>query len=79
MAADLPIEEDFLDPAFGKKYIGYPAVALVCLALVLWPISLQHAVGVVLMAAGYAIVGVGFLTTVLYHRRFHNERTRNHT
>lgn len=64
------IEEDFLDRRFGIKYIGYPTVGLVILAVVMWPVSVRHALSIAMMALGYVSVGIGFLLTVLYYRRF---------
>ncbi len=66
----LPTEERFLDPQFGRKYIGYPAISLVVLGMVMLPVSEQSALGVFMMAIGYVVVGIGFLTTLLYRRRF---------
>jgi hypothetical protein len=63
------LDDDVLDPAVGVKYIGYPGVALVVLALVLAPLSAQHALGALLMAFGYVVTGIGFAVTLVYHRR----------
>lgn len=65
----LGIEEDFLDPRFGIKYIGYPTLGLLALAVLLSPFSRQHALGVLVMAFGYITMGVGFVATVLYSRQ----------
>lgn len=73
--ADLPqVEIDFLDPRFGVRFIGYPALGLVVLALVLAPYDGTSALGVLMMAVGYLLCGVGFVVTLLWFRWSHDER-----
>ena len=67
---DISVGEEFLDPSFGVRFIGYPAVALVLFAVALAPVSRVHALGALLMAFGYLSMGIGFVATVLYYRRF---------
>jgi hypothetical protein len=65
---ELTVEESFLDPRFGVKYIGYPTVGLFLLAVVLLPFARVKALGVLMMALGYVVMGVGFIATVLFIR-----------
>lgn len=74
LAMEIGIEgEEFLSPSFGVRYIGYPAVALVLLAVALSPFSRLHAVGALVMAFGYLSMGVGFVATVVYYRRLSHD------
>lgn len=66
---DFTVGEEFLEPSFGVRYIGYPAAALVLLAVVLAPVSRGHALAALTMAFGYLSMGVGFAVTVYYYRR----------
>jgi hypothetical protein len=61
--------DELLTPSFGVRFIGYPAMALVLLAVVLSPFSRLHALGALVMAFGYLSMGVGFVVTVVYYRR----------
>jgi hypothetical protein len=62
-------DETLLEPDVGLKYIGYPGAALVAVALLIAPLSVQHALGALLMAVGYVVTGIGFAVTLVYHRR----------
>lgn len=62
------IEEDFLDPKFGLKYIGYPALGLVVLSVVVSFFSVVRALGILVMSIGYLVSGIGFLLTVFAYR-----------
>jgi len=64
--------EELLTPEFGVRFIGYPAVALVLLAVALSPFSRLAAVGALVMAFGYLSMGVGFVATVVYYRRLNH-------
>jgi len=67
---ELGIEsEEILTPSFGVRFIGYPAMALVLLAVVLAPLSRLSALGALVLALGYLSMGVGFVATVVYYRR----------
>lgn len=71
------LDEKLLDPAFGIRYIGYPAAASVLLTVLLSFVSTTIATGILLMTFGYVAVGVGFVCALVYYHRFTNELESN--
>ena len=64
--------QDVLTPRFGLRYIGYPAAGLVGLVLLVATVSVQSAMGLLMLALGYVSVGAGFVITLVYYRRFND-------
>lgn len=63
MVPDLPM--DPTNPRFGIRFVGYPALGLVVLSVLVAPFSRTGALGLVVMSLGYVCVGVGLALTIV--------------